>query len=561
MTPSARQLLWLATLTCLCMFRFDAIAQGEKQAEPAQTAEQPDSSLEVETPASPTAQADDDASDADADNDSSDTEDFDRLEHRHGDLLLHFSNNAHLPANRAAKAVIAIFGSAIADGDVDESVVSIFGDMRLNGRADDNAAAIFGNAYINGKVRRDAVAVFGDVTLGPNAVVGGDVVAVGGSIIRDPGAVVHGSANEVYVGGLGHLEGLKIWVQQCLLYGRPLAFEPGLGWAWALAIGALALYIGLALLFPSGVERCVATLERQPGQWILASILTVLLTPVLMLLLVISLIGIGFIPFLAAALFCAALFGKAVVLAALGRRVTSFTGIGSFTHIAVAVLIGGIVVLGLYVVPVLGLIVQQMTGILGLGVVVYTFLLYLRSRRDSAASAPQPAPVQPAAASATIDAAAMNSGEANPNAGAAPTLDSGSATAAPSAIDATTLPRAGFLIRLGALSIDAVLIGVAVSIIEPGSNLYLIALAGYGAAMWKLRGTTIGGIVCNLRVVRLDGRAVNWDTSIVRALGCFVSMAFAGLGFLWIIFDEGRQSWHDKIAGTVVVRTKAGSLL
>jgi uncharacterized RDD family membrane protein YckC len=31
-----------------------------------------------------------------------------------------------------------------------------------------------------------------------------------------------------------------------------------------------------------------------------------------------------------------------------------------------------------------------------------------------------------------------------------------------------------------------------------------------------------------------------------------------GLGFLWIAIDSERQSWHDKIAGTVVVRAPKG---
>jgi uncharacterized RDD family membrane protein YckC len=31
-----------------------------------------------------------------------------------------------------------------------------------------------------------------------------------------------------------------------------------------------------------------------------------------------------------------------------------------------------------------------------------------------------------------------------------------------------------------------------------------------------------------------------------------------GLGFFWIAFDEGNQAWHDKIAGTVVVRVPKG---
>jgi uncharacterized RDD family membrane protein YckC len=61
-----------------------------------------------------------------------------------------------------------------------------------------------------------------------------------------------------------------------------------------------------------------------------------------------------------------------------------------------------------------------------------------------------------------------------------------------------------------------------------------------------------------LQVVRLDGREIDWATAIVRALGCFLSLAAAGLGFIWIAFDNGKQAWHDKIAGTVVVRTAKG---
>jgi uncharacterized RDD family membrane protein YckC len=90
----------------------------------------------------------------------------------------------------------------------------------------------------------------------------------------------------------------------------------------------------------------------------------------------------------------------------------------------------------------------------------------------------------------------------------------------------------------------------------------LIALAGYGAVMWKLKRSTVGGIICGLQVARLDGREIDWSTAIVRALGCFVSLAVAGLGFIWIAIDQERQSWHDKIAGTVVVRAaKSPSLV
>jgi uncharacterized RDD family membrane protein YckC len=79
--------------------------------------------------------------------------------------------------------------------------------------------------------------------------------------------------------------------------------------------------------------------------------------------------------------------------------------------------------------------------------------------------------------------------------------------------------------------------------------------------MWKLKGTTVGGVICNLRLARVDGRAIDWSTAIVRALSCFLSMAFLFLGFFWIAFDRERQAWHDKIAGTMVVRVPRGSSL
>jgi len=92
-------------------------------------------------------------------------------------------------------------------------------------------------------------------------------------------------------------------------------------------------------------------------------------------------------------------------------------------------------------------------------------------------------------------------------------------------------------------------------------NFHLVILAIYGAVMWKLRGATVGGIVFDLHVVRLDGRPIDWETAIVRALGCFLSLFVVFLGFIWIAFDDNSQAWHDKIAGTVVVRVKKGAPL
>ena len=135
-----------------------------------------------------------------------------------------------------------------------------------------------------------------------------------------------------------------------------------------------------------------------------------------------------------------------------------------------------------------------------------------------------------------------------------------SAPAAPGvAVSAATLPRAGFWIRVAALALDGILIGILIGLMGVGHGKYLLLLlAAYGAVMWKLKGTTIGGIVCSLKVVRLDDREIDWSTAIVRALGCFLSLAVVGLGFIWVAIDDEKQSWHDKIAGTTVVRVPKG---
>jgi uncharacterized RDD family membrane protein YckC len=105
-----------------------------------------------------------------------------------------------------------------------------------------------------------------------------------------------------------------------------------------------------------------------------------------------------------------------------------------------------------------------------------------------------------------------------------------------------------------ALLIDAILVGI----VAHRGDWFLPALAVYGAILWHLKGSTVGGIIFGLKVVRVDGKPSEWVTMAVRALACFFSLIVVGLGFLWIAFDPQKQAWHDKIAGTVVVRVPQG---
>ena len=228
------------------------------------------------------------------------------------------------------------------------------------------------------------------------------------------------------------------------------------------------------------------------------------------------------------------------------------------SHPAVAVLIGGVLVLALYVVPVLGFLVYKLLGLLGLGAVVYTVILAARAHQKTH-GAPLTGAAPPIDAGPTTGGApASGAAEATDSHGPAPGAAAPQAPASPPITAA--LPHAGFWIRMAALLLDALLVGFLMGVLHV-YHLELPVLAAYGAMMWKLRGSTIGGIVFDLRVVRLDGREIDWETAIVRALACFLSLAVAGLGFIWIAFDDRRQAWHDKIAGTVVVRVAKGTPL
>ncbi len=512
------------------------------------------------------ADANEDATDDAASSEASD-------KHHHGNAVVSIGHDSRLPAGEHADAVVSVMGSSTSEGEVNDAVVSVFGNTRVTGPVGESAVAVLGNTYVDSAVKGEVVAVMGDVELGPHAEVGGDVVVIGGTLKRDPAAIVRGDVNNVVLFGPGgELEGLHQWIQHCLMYGRPLALSPGLGWAWGIALGFLTLYLLIALLFPKGIDQCVRTMEESPGRSVVASILTVIAKPIVFVLLVVTVIGIVLVPFLAMGLFLAGLFGKAVALAWIGRRVLAIGGEGGQRPAVLAVLIGGIVALALYVVPILGFIAYKALDILGLGIVIYTLIRNSRSATDAAGK--HRAAALAAAAGAVAGTASDTSAAAAAPAATAP--DSATPAPVPAAAQAAptaampaagaSMERAGFWIRMGALLLDVILIAIIGALLPFGhfdghSHMSLLLLAIYGAVMWKYKGTTIGGTICHLRVVRLDGNAIDWWTAAARALGCFLSLAVAGLGFLWVVFDPERQSWHDKIAGTVVVRVPRGTPL
>lgn len=503
-----------------------------------------------------------------------------------------------VPAGERMREVVALGGKVTVDGTVDRDAVSILGSTVVGeegrvlgsavgvlGRVESrgligrDAVAVLGGIEINGPVGGSVVVVLGDVKLGPKAVIQGELVRVGGSLRREPGAVVRGS--EVGIGlpvSLSAEGGFVAWVRSCVFLARPLAWDASVAWAWGVALAFLALYLLIALLFRRGVNACAETLAERPGITVLGSLLAVFLTPVAFVLLSVSIVGLLVVPFLGLAVIAATLLGKTAVLLWLGRACLPGNRAGAPV---VAVLVGGLLVLLLYTVPVLGFVVFKLIGWLGLGAVVTT--LARKARRGRAAVKPSSVATPPASvASVPVPPEGSATPPVVPLAVPPPPVVSAATvpgfsepvitaeTVPPAAVPPPPLPpvspapRARLTWRLGALAIDVLLVGMVLSLLSSlrtrgfgpnfGGGGILLALAVYGAVLWKLRGATVGGIVCGLQVVRADGRGMDWATVIVRALACFLSLAPLGLGFLWAAFDSDKQTWHDKIAGTVVIR-------
>lgn len=74
---------------------------------------------------------------------------------------------------------------------------------------------------------------------------------------------------------------------------------------------------------------------------------------------------------------------------------------------------------------------------------------------------------------------------------------------------------------------------------------------------WVFKNATPGKML--FRSVIVDAKtlaAPSTAQNIVRYLGYFLSLLPLGLGFIWIGFDPRKQGWHDKLAGTVVIKGK-----
>ena len=82
--------------------------------------------------------------------------------------------------------------------------------------------------------------------------------------------------------------------------------------------------------------------------------------------------------------------------------------------------------------------------------------------------------------------------------------------------------------------------------------IYAILSVCYDIGCWMLAGQTPGKRVMGLRILRSDGCRLRFGNALRREIGYVIS-GILFLGYLWILVDNRRQGFHDKLAGTIVV--------
>lgn len=139
-------------------------------------------------------------------------------------------------------------------------------------------------------------------------------------------------------------------------------------------------------------------------------------------------------------------------------------------------------------------------------------------------------------------------------------------------------PRyAGFWLRLGAFLIDTLIVSVVIGIIllaifgrsylqlsAEGKTLWADVLfqgvlpAIAAILFWRFRGATPGKMLLSARIVDANTFGPPSTGKLIgRYFAYLASIIPMFLGFLWIAFDKRKQGWHDKLAGTVVIRDEA----
>jgi uncharacterized RDD family membrane protein YckC len=125
-------------------------------------------------------------------------------------------------------------------------------------------------------------------------------------------------------------------------------------------------------------------------------------------------------------------------------------------------------------------------------------------------------------------------------------------------------PRANFGQRLVAYVIDIVIVGIVAAIgfaINDALGYFLafaLGLVYFAYFEGSPSGQTLGKKLLKIRVIDFNtGGPIGFGRAIVRYISRILSGLVCYLGYLWMLWDREKQTWHDKLGSTVVVPESA----
>lgn len=128
---------------------------------------------------------------------------------------------------------------------------------------------------------------------------------------------------------------------------------------------------------------------------------------------------------------------------------------------------------------------------------------------------------------------------------------------------ANNYKKGSFLHRLAAYLLDSLLLlvlNIVINIITSTVKLSALNFLGYLVAfLYSVlfigsSGSTPGMKLLKLKAVSTQYQKIGYSTAIVRTLASILSGIGLNLGYFWTLIDHKRQTWHDKLANTYVVK-------
>ena len=211
---------------------------------------------------------------------------------------------------------------------------------------DGDLTVLFGNAKIDGTVTGDVNVVGGSVMEGAGSSVGGHADAIGGEVVQTIVPWAPSADTEVGTGD---------W---------------RLTWHIAWDVVVLVVF----LIFPLRTRLALGRLEQHPGLATAAGLFGWVAVIPVMVLLAITIVLIPLIPLELVALLAAVFIGKAALSLLVGRRFYELLQPNTTPSPIVALVIGLVLLTAAEMVPVVGVLVSCMIGLVGLGAVILTFV-------------------------------------------------------------------------------------------------------------------------------------------------------------------------------------------